>query len=73
MKPVPFDCAPSGHGLDLTRDRWDPASGTLELHCVCGFRVRDFPPSPNFYDSRLVTLEANQIQAFRRHLEEAGR
>ena len=62
--------APPGHGLDLARERWDPSSGALELHCLCGFRVRDFPPSPYAYDNRLAALEAGQIRAFRRHLEE---
>lgn len=64
---------PYGHGLDLARDRWDQAAGALELWCTCGYVVRDLPPAHNRYDSQLEALDADQIRAFRRHLEEARR
>lgn len=59
------------HGLDQRQPTWDQASGAMQLVCLCGWKVRDFPAAPKTIpDAQLRALEAAQVAKFRRHLEE---
>lgn len=43
----------------------------MQLVCLCGWKVRDFPAAPKTIpDAQLRALEAAQVAKFRRHLEE---